>query len=112
MQVALDGADACLALGLDTALSQLVFQQGSTHVHSAGSHQHFGYEDLVVLELLTNNSHTGQQTFLQNGLGRNALVQSLLHQILDDLCLTGLQLQRNFIHIHNLFPPIVILICQ
>ena len=97
MQVALDGADADLAGGLYAILSQQGLEQVGTHVHGTGSHQNFGNKDFIVLELLTDDAHTGQQTLFQNLLGGNAFVNSLLYQSLDDLCLTGLQLQGNLI---------------
>ena len=93
VQVALDGADADLAGGLYAVLSQQGLEQVGTHIHGTGSHQNFGNENFIVLELLADDAHTGQQTLFQNLLGGNAFVNGLLYQSLDDLCLTGLAIQ-------------------
>ena len=100
VQVALDGADADAAGGLHALSSQQGLEQSGALAHSAGSNQNFGNEHFVVLELFADDVHAVQQTLFQNGLSGNALVDSLLNQGLDDLSLTCLKLQGDFLHIH------------
>ena len=96
MQVALYRTNADLARCLYAAFSQQGLKQGSAHIHRAGSHQNLRNENLVLFEPVADNIHPGKQALLQNVLRGNAFINSLLNQLLDDLCFPSLQILRNF----------------
>lgn len=107
MEVTLDGADADLAGGLHTLGSQQGLEQFGAHAYGAGSDQHLGNKNFVVLEFFANDIHAVQQTLLQDRLGTDAFVNGLLDQSLDYLCFAGLKLNRNLVQIHFLFLLII-----
>ena len=96
MQVALHRADADLAGGLDAGLRQKRLEQRNALVHGARRDQDLGHKDLVVLELFTDDVHAVQKALFEDLLRRNAFVDRLLDEALDDLRLAGLKLNRNF----------------
>ena len=108
MEVALDGTDADLTGSLDAVGGQQGLQQSRAHIHGPGRDQHVGHEDLVVLKLLAHHGHTGHEALGEDVVGRDALVDALLHQRGHGLGVALLQARGNVVeNAHGVYPPFV-----
>ena len=105
VQVAFDGADDDGALRLKSLRDELRFQYFNAHVHGTRGNQNFRNENFIVFEFFSDDTHTAEQSLVEDGFHRDLLVDRLLHQLLDDLGLTLLQILRNFVqNTHCAFP--------
>ena len=81
-------------------------QNLNTLIHCTGSNQNFRYKNFAVAELFTDDAHASQKAVLQNFLGCNALIQSLLDGSLYLRCAASLEQCANFLkNCHNNYPP-------
>jgi len=65
------------------------FEDLERFLHRAGGDQHFGNEDLVVLELLADHRHGRNQSVFHNGLGAFASCDAGFHEFGDFLAFAG-----------------------
>ena len=80
MQVTGNGAHGHLANLGSVVASQVGLQNLNALLHSLGSNQHLGNEDLVSLELVADDCHGVDHAFVQDVDRSVALVQCLLNQ--------------------------------
>ena len=107
MEVARHGAQDDLAAADGAAGSQSGLQSGHASLHGFGGDEHLGNENLAVAEGLAHAAHGVNHALVEDYVGVDTLVQSLLDKTGDNLSLALLHVQGQFLqNRHFDVPPI------